>query len=94
MTNTKKEPLKPGTETKLPSFSIVYETENLSSVELDNIYRSLASLVAQDLSPEQANEFLIIDGGDAPAEVIEQICLMYPWITVQRAPGISTTKQK
>lgn len=94
MTYTEKESPKPVTETKFPSFSIVYETENLASVELENIYRSLASLAAQDVSPEQANEFLIIDSGNAPAEVIEQLCSTYPWITVQRVPGISYYEAK
>ncbi|MBE7382502.1 MAG: glycosyltransferase family 2 protein [Leptolyngbya sp. SIO1E4] len=74
---------------ELPSFSIVYETENLSSVELENIYHSLASLATQEISPEQANEFLIVDSGNAPAEVIEDLCSRYPWITVEKSPGIS-----
>ncbi len=73
----------------LPSFSIVYETENLSSVELDNVYRSLASLATQDIPLEQANEFLVIDGGNAPAGVIADLCSKYPWITVERFPRIS-----
>lgn len=77
-----------------PSFSIMFETENLSSVELDNIYQSLASIAEQDISPEQANEFLIIDSGDAPAELIEQVCSMYPWITVRKVPGIGYYEAK
>ena len=95
MTNLKKEdPLKQEVETKLPNFSIVFETENLSSVELENIYRSLASLEGQDISLEQANEFLIVDGGYAPNEVIEELCSKYPWITVHRASGISYYEAK
>jgi glycosyltransferase involved in cell wall biosynthesis len=73
----------------LPTFSIVYETENLTSVELDNIYRSLSSIAAQEVSPDQANEFLIIDGGYAPEQVIQELCSMYPWVTVRRIPQIS-----
>jgi len=94
MTHLKDAQLKQERETKFPSFSIVYETENLESVELENIYRSLASLAAQDISPAQANEFLIIDSGDAPAEVIEQLCSMYPWITVRRVPEIGYYEAK
>ncbi|KAM3092022.1 glycosyltransferase family A protein [Phormidesmis sp. 146-35] len=75
-------------ESTLPTFSLVFETENLSSVELDNIYRSLNSLVTQDISLEQANEFLIIDSGDAPPELIAEICSNYPWIQVHPAPHI------
>jgi hypothetical protein len=94
MTHLKNAQLQQETETKFPSFSIVYETENLESVELENIYRSLSSLAAQDISPAQANEFLIIDSGDAPAEVIEQLCSMYPWITVRRVPEIGYYEAK
>ncbi|MGB3188749.1 MAG: glycosyltransferase family 2 protein [Limnoraphis sp.] len=82
------------TELQLPSFSIVYETENLSSVELENIYRSLASIATQEISPSQANEFLIIDGGNAPPEIIEQLSTKYPWITVKREPGIGYHEAK
>lgn len=70
----------------LPSFSIVYETANLATVKLSNLYQSLKSLAEQDISPKQANEFLIIDGGDAPPEVIEQLSATYPWITVKAVP--------
>jgi glycosyltransferase involved in cell wall biosynthesis len=94
MTHLKDAQLQQETETKFPSFSIVYETENLASVELENIYRSLSSLATQDISPEEANEFLIIDSGNAPAEVIEQLCSVYPWITVQKAPGIGYYEAK
>jgi glycosyltransferase involved in cell wall biosynthesis len=94
MTHLKNAQLQQETKTKFPSFSIVYETENLESVELENIYRSLSSLAAQDISPAQANEFLIIDSGDAPAEVIEQLCSMYPWITVRRVPEIDYHEAK
>ncbi|MBW4644897.1 MAG: glycosyltransferase [Goleter apudmare HA4340-LM2] len=81
-------------ETKLASFSIIFETENLASVELENIYKSLASIANQDISPEQANEFLIIDSGYAPQEVINEICAKYPWITVQKVPGLSYYEAK
>lgn len=94
MTSLSQEQVDLSIETKIPSFSIVFETENLSSVELENIYQSLASIAAQDISPEQANEFLIIDGGYAPKEVIEQMCSKYPWITVRQMPGIGYHEAK
>jgi glycosyltransferase involved in cell wall biosynthesis len=72
----------------LPSFSLIFETENLSSVELENIYKSLASLAEQSISVAKANEFLIIDGDYAPPEVIEELGLKYPWIIVKKFPGI------
>jgi hypothetical protein len=93
MTQTQEKTL-PETEIKLPSFSMIYETENLSSVELENIYRSLASIANQDISPEQANEFLTIEGDYAPEEVIAQLCSKYPWIQVKRMPGITYHEAK
>lgn len=68
----------------LPSFSVIYETENLSSVELDNVYRSLDSLIAQDIPVSFANEFLIMQSGDLPEDVLRGLCAKYPWITVKR----------
>ncbi|RAM51571.1 MAG: glycosyltransferase family 2 protein [Hapalosiphonaceae cyanobacterium JJU2] len=94
MTSLNQEQVNRSIERNIPSFSIVFETENLSSVELENIYRSLASIAAQDISPEQANEFLIIDAGYAPQEVIDEICSKYPWITVQKAPGLGYYEAK
>lgn len=81
-------------ERTLPSFSIVYETENLSSVELENIYRSLASLSQQEISPEIANEFLIINAGSAPEEVINEICAKYPWVTVKQVSNVGYQEAK
>lgn len=82
------------TDLKYPSFSVIYETENLSSVELENIFHSLASIAAQDYEIELANEFLIIDSGDAPEEVIEQLSAKYTWIKVKQIPGITYHEAK
>ena len=94
MSQTQNAVINQPSEKTLPSFSIVYETENLSSVELDNIYRSLASISQQEISPEQANEFLIIDAGNAPPEVIEELCSKYPWLTVEKATNIGYYEAK
>lgn len=51
---------------RLPSFSIVLETENLANADINKLSESLNSLVNQDLSPTQANEVLLIDSGDVP----------------------------
>lgn len=77
-----------------PSFSMIFETENLATVELENIYQSLSSLASQHLSPSQANEFLIIDSGDTPAQVLEELQSSYPWITIHHAPDISYYEAK
>ncbi|MGQ9870385.1 glycosyltransferase family 2 protein [Leptodesmis sp.] len=71
----------------LPSFSIVLETENLANADLEGLTHALASLVHQDLSPEQANEVILIDSGDVPPELLRQLCDRYPWIKVYPAPA-------
>ncbi len=70
----------------LPSFSIILETENLANADLEGLSRSLASLVNQDVSPSQANEVLLIDSGDAPSDLLKQLCDRYPWIKIHPAP--------
>ncbi len=70
----------------LPSFSIVLETENLANADLDGLANSLASLAEQDLSPAQAKEVILIDSGDAPPELLQQLCDRYPWVQVCTAP--------
>ncbi|WP_035987797.1 glycosyltransferase [Leptolyngbya sp. KIOST-1] len=69
---------------KLPSFSIVVETENLSTAEIDGLSQCLDTLAAQDLSPDQANEVLILESGDVPEEVMQQLCARYTWLKVRK----------
>jgi len=57
-----------------PSFSIILETENLANADLNGLVNSLASLVHQTLSPTDANEVMVIDSGDAPPELLQQLC--------------------
>ncbi|HEY9608956.1 glycosyltransferase family A protein [Allocoleopsis sp.] len=73
-------------EKHLPSFSIVLETENLANANLKGLSQSLASLAQQDVSPTQANEVWLIDSGDAPANLLEQLCEKYSWIKVHQVP--------
>ena len=68
------------------SFSIILETENLANADLNGLVDSLASLVNQTMSPTEANEVLVIDSGDAPPELLQQLCDRYSWITVHPAP--------
>ncbi|XWK88432.1 MAG: glycosyltransferase family 2 protein [Phormidium sp.] len=69
---------------KLPTFSIIVETENLASAELEGLYRSLDSIAFQDISPELAKEVLILESGDVPQEMMEQLCKKYPWLSMRR----------
>ncbi len=72
----------PNDSGNLPSFSIVLETENLSVTEIAGLEESLDSLARQSPSPERANEVLIIESGDTPAEVLEHIQKKYAWVRV------------
>ena len=54
----------------LPSFSLVLETVNLELADVDDVRRSLASLAQQDLSPEAANEVVMVESGEVPQEVL------------------------
>jgi glycosyltransferase involved in cell wall biosynthesis len=68
----------------LPSFSVIIETENLATAELAGLMRCLEALAAQTPSPAVANEVLILESGDVPPALIEQLCATYPWLTVRR----------
>jgi glycosyltransferase involved in cell wall biosynthesis len=69
-----------------PSFSLILETENLETADVQGLLRSIASLAAQDPSPELANEVLLIDSGDTPAELLAQLQGYYPWLLIKTAP--------
>ena len=65
-----------------PSFSILLETENLAAVEDSALDRCLRSLAAQDLPPSRANEVLVLDSGEASAEVLDGLRDRHPWVDV------------
>ncbi|MBZ8181005.1 glycosyltransferase family 2 protein [Oscillatoria salina] len=83
------------TKIKLPSFSIILETENLSTADLGDLYLSLNSLVGQNPSPAEANEVIIVDSGDTPQEVLQELRSRFPWLKLHQAPpGISYYQAK
>jgi len=57
-----------------------------ANADLGGLAKSLASLAQQDVSPAQANEVILIDSGDAPPELLQQLCAIYPWICVKSVP--------
>ncbi len=77
------------TQFSLPSFSIILETENLANADLAGLVNSLASLVHQDVPPTEAKEVLLIDSGDAPPELLQQLRDRYPWIKIH--PALAAT---
>lgn len=70
----------------LPSFSIILETENLAQADLQGLLRSLACLNAQVPAPSTANEVWLIDSGDTPKGLLQQLCQQYPWLQCWSAP--------
>jgi glycosyltransferase involved in cell wall biosynthesis len=68
----------------LPTFSILIETENLADADPAALGRCLAALEAQNVSPDEANEVLLLDSGDAPADLLASLRRRHPWIDVAR----------
>lgn len=66
-----------------PSFSIVIETANLQT-DPRRLDASLDSIASQTLSPELANEVVLLDSGEAPPELLDRLLARYPWIRVER----------
>jgi cellulose synthase/poly-beta-1,6-N-acetylglucosamine synthase-like glycosyltransferase len=77
----------PITVADLPSFSIVVETENLATADLQGLLGAIDGLAAQDPAPTTAQEVLVIDSGDIPESVRSQLSQQYPWLTIDPAPA-------
>jgi len=71
----------------LPSFSVILETENLANAKLDDLLNSLISLVHQSVPMTAANEVLLLESGDTPPAILEQLIDRYPWIQVHSVPA-------
>ena len=67
------------------TFSIILETENIETSDVKRLHKSIVSLAAQ--SPEQANEVVLIDSGNTPRQLLNQLQLSYPWLTIKSAPA-------
>jgi glycosyltransferase involved in cell wall biosynthesis len=65
-----------------PTFSLVLETENMGSADLDYLRRSLRSLEAQTVSPSTAVEALLPQSGDVPEDVLAELTAAHPWVRV------------
>jgi glycosyltransferase involved in cell wall biosynthesis len=71
---------------KLPTFTVVIETANLSMAELDGLRDTLESMEQQSLPIRNANEVLLADSGDVPEEALQRMLKAYPWIRAMRLP--------
>jgi glycosyltransferase involved in cell wall biosynthesis len=69
-----------------PSFSIILETENLETSDIQGLVHAIAALADQTPSPDHANEVLLIDSGDTPIELLKQLQQTYPWLQIKHAP--------
>jgi cellulose synthase/poly-beta-1,6-N-acetylglucosamine synthase-like glycosyltransferase len=88
--------LEPKTPSNLPSFSIVIETENLSTAELEGLFRCLETIQNQEPLVD-AKEVLIVESGDVPSDIMKHICSEYPWIsfcTIEAGTGYYEAKMK
>lgn len=75
---------------QIPNFSMVLETENLETADLEGIIRSIASLEHQAISPKQAQEVWLIESGDLPPDLLKQLLNQFPWIKTYTAPAEMT----
>jgi hypothetical protein len=67
-----------------PTFSIVIETENLTVVDLDELFGCLDSLGAQGDILHKADGVFVADAGVVPEAVLASLRERYPWVTVLR----------
>ena len=70
----------------LPSFSVVIETANLSMAELDGLIGTLQSMAAQSVPIQNAAEVFLVDTGDVPDDVLQQLLKDYSWVRLMRLP--------
>lgn len=68
----------------IPSFSIILETENLATTSADGLLLSLDSLSRQELPVTEAKEVLMLNSGDASADLLTTIAHRYPWVRIIR----------
>jgi glycosyltransferase involved in cell wall biosynthesis len=79
--------MKAVTDRSLPSFSLVLETVNLGLADIDDVRRSLASMAQQDLSPEAANEVVMVESGEVPPEVLATLREDFTWLKIVKVPN-------
>lgn len=67
-----------------PTFSIYIETANLRLAKVGRLKAALDSLAAQSLSPQSAEEVVLLEDGGLPEAVLGQLGAAYPWLRIQR----------
>jgi len=72
-------------ESRLPTFSIVIETDNLAAVDLDELRACLESLASQGEILRHADGIFVADGGVVPDRILDDLRARYPWVSIVRA---------
>jgi len=70
-----------------PSFSIVVETSNLRLARVERLRRALASIAAQEPSPGEAEQVVLLEDGGLPADLLAELRATHPWLETRRIPG-------
>ncbi len=80
---------------RIPSFSIVIETDNLAAVDLHELRSCLDTLDQQGEVLRKADGVFVADGGVVPESVLRELTSRYPWLTIIHAdPGASYIELK
>ena len=73
-------------ETNLPSFSIFIETANLRLAKVGRLRTALESISRQKPSPHSADEVALLEDGNLPEAVLEELCREFSWLKIYRIP--------
>lgn len=73
-------------ETNFPSFSIYIETANLRLAKLGRLRTALESISRQKPSPHSADEVALLEDGNLPEAVLEELCKEFSWLKTYRIP--------
>lgn len=68
-----------------PTFSIIVETDNLELAALDDLRACLDSLAGQHPALGRAEGVFLVDAGQVPKDVADELGRDYPWLTVVAA---------
>ena len=70
----------------VPTFSLVMEGFTITEENAGSLATCLASVAAQSLSPEHAQDVVLVETGHVPLALLEQLCRPYPWVRFHSLP--------
>lgn len=80
-------PAKTAKDIRMPSFSVVVETENLGMAKIDDLAARLYTIIKQGFPIKNAEEVLLIVGGNLSKISRDLIEKNYPWVTIYESKG-------